>query len=232
MQQKTKSTMRVKTLEEFFHQNKIEPKSHLPYISAITHPSYKTKNKNIDTYQRLEFFGDAIIQFLVSQYIYINFSKQDEGYSSSLRANVVGTKTLSEVSQRIGLPLLLKSPQGKAASDAKSSAKVQADLFEAMTAAIYIDQGMVKTKEFLTTHLFPWIEKFHQNDNKDPKTKLQEYFQSFSRDNITYESVVQQDKTFLAKALHDGQTFGIGTGKSKKEAQTNAAIDALKKLNV
>ncbi|MEE3928388.1 ribonuclease III [Mycoplasmopsis ciconiae] len=223
---------RAKNLQEFFHYNSIKYKNIEYYIMALTHTSMSANKKTSNTYERVEFLGDSILQFLSSEYIYKKYSNLDQGRMTYLRSNAVRTETLSDLSQSLGLPLLMKAKSGQIASDAKKSPKVQADLFEAISGAIYLDLGIDAVRDFFSHTVFDLIDHIHNKNNKDPKSQLQEYFQTFSRQNITYEVTFVDENTFSAKAIHEKKIYGQGKGKTKKQAETNAAIDALKKLNI
>lgn len=221
---------RAKTLEEFFHYNEIEPNDTSIYMTALTHSSKNFKNSKLENYERLEFLGDAIIQFLTSAYIFKRYHFLTQGQATNLRAKAVCTETFSNISQAIGLPRLIKTSNGQAESDAKSSPKVQADIFESITGAIYLDLGLNKAKDFVAKYVFSIIDDIHAKNNKDVKTQLQEHFQTFSREHIKYITELLPNKMFFSKVMHDKQIFGTGQGLSKKEAEFNAATDALKKL--
>ncbi|VEU71156.1 ribonuclease III [Mycoplasmopsis glycophila] len=215
------------TLNDFFEIHKIEPKNKLTFIEALTHSSYNQNRKN---YEQLEFLGDAVLQFISSSYIYKKYPDLAQGFQTRLRAKAVCTETLSEISLEIGLIDLLKTGPGQMEKDVKESHKVQADVFESIVGAIYVDQGILKAKEFIAKYIYPVIDRVHSENNKDAKSQLQEYFQSFSKENISYITEQLPNKQFYAKAKHDKQIFGEGLGSTKKEAELAAAQDALSKL--
>ncbi|SJZ47452.1 ribonuclease III [Mycoplasmopsis verecunda] len=222
-------------LNDFLKEHNIEPKSLEPYILATTHPSYN--RKEFDNYERLEFLGDAVLQFLSSIFMYKAYPNLTQGPLTRLRSQAVGTDYLSHISKEIGLVDILRTGPGKMRDAVTASPKVQADIFESMVGAIYIDQGLQKTADFVYRYIKEQIIKLHDGDNKDPKGILQEYFQSMSKESITYNTIqlTQVDENnphplFQAQAIHDNVIYGVGTGNSKKEAETNAALDALNKL--
>ncbi|MHA3839329.1 ribonuclease III [Mycoplasma sp. HF14] len=223
---------KIKSLQEFFDEHDIVPNSMEPFILATTHPSFNRQENN--NYERLEFLGDAILQFLTSSFMYKAYPNLPQGNLTRLRSQSVGTGYLSYVSREMGLIDILRTGPGKMREAVIASPKVQADSFESMVGAIYIDQGMKKAAEFVYRYLKERMIKLHDEDNKDPKGVLQEYFQSMSKENIVYNTIqLSQDNnhiTFQAQAIHDNQIYGVGVGNSKKEAETNAAKDALKKL--
>ncbi|QNM93944.1 ribonuclease III [Mycoplasma sp. Pen4] len=219
------------TLKSFLEQHDIEPNNIDIYFTAVKHSSYTRIER--DNYEQLEFLGDAILQFLSSSYIFKKYPTLTQGYQTRLRSKAVCTKTLSEITNQLGLLDLLKTGPGKMRDTVISSQKVQADLFESLTGAIYIDQGLQKTYDFVKQYVFPLIDDVHNEENKDPKGRLQEYFQSISKENITYVTEWDEKREqFYSKAKHDNQFYGQGFGLSKKEAEVNAATDALEKLKV
>ncbi|QKT05632.1 ribonuclease III [Mycoplasma sp. OR1901] len=217
------------------------------YILATTHKSFdpKDETKKIN-YERLEFLGDAFLQLYTSDLIFKNLKNLSQGELTRLRADIVNTKTLAKASDKMKLINILRTGNGKMEEEVKSSLKVKADAFEAIVGAIYIDMGAEFASNFVFEHLIKENmehkvasiddEKLVTDENlmftteKDPKTQLQEYFQNIDKRNITYETKEENDKIFIAKAIKDGIVYGVGSGSSKKRAETEAAKDALKKL--
>lgn len=202
------------------------------YQLAFTHGSYDKKHVH-NNYQKLEFFGDAILEFVVSEIIYQKFPHLDQGVSTILRSQIVKTKSLSEVSKKIGLSKFLLTGRGMTHDDAIKSQKVNADIYESFIAAIYLNNGIEKTKKFIAKTLNDVITTQSQQDGKDPKSKFQEYIQGqgMKKNPVIYEDQeLKNNEGFEAKLIHDNIVFGIGKGKSKSEAEENAALDALNKL--
>ncbi|QDF65035.1 ribonuclease III [Mycoplasma nasistruthionis] len=219
------------TLEDFLKQYNIVPKNLIHYIFAITHSSY-TRQPD-ESYEKLELLGDAILQFISTHYIYKKYHDVlSAGDLTRLRSKGVCTTTLAEISKEIGLVSLLKTGPGKMGESVINSAKVQADIFESMVAAIYLDQGLKSATEFAIKYIGPVIQRVHGENNKDPKGQLQEYFQSLTKETIHYQTELLPDGvTFYSKAKHNNKTYGEGKGLNKKEAELNAASDALTKLH-
>ncbi|VEU76279.1 ribonuclease III [Mycoplasmopsis columboralis] len=222
--------IKAKSLSEFLRHHQIEPKNEKLYFAAITHSSYVALHKSFNSYEQLEFLGDSVLNFLSSEYIFVKYTLLEPGMQTRVRSTAVRTETLAELSEKLGLVDILKTGIKQTANDVKNSLKVKADIFESMLGAIYLDQGLEQARKFVAKYIFPIIDKVHSQGNKDSKTILQEYFQSFSKNSVTYVVVQNDDKTFLAKALHDKQIYGKGIGHSKKEAEQLAAQDALNKL--
>ncbi|MBN4084176.1 MULTISPECIES: ribonuclease III [unclassified Mycoplasma] len=216
------------------------------YILATTHKSFDPKDETKKTnYERLEFLGDAFLQLYTSDLIFKNFKNLSQGELTRLRADIVNTKTLAKASDKMKLINILRTGNGRMEEEVKNSLKVKADTFEAIVGAIYIDLGIEFASNFIFEHLIKENmehkvvnsnEKLVTDENlmftteKDPKTQLQEYFQNIDKRNITYETREENDKIFVAKAIKDGIVYGVGSGSSKKRAETEAARDALKKL--
>lgn len=220
------------SLQEFWANNKIIPKNKSLYIQAITHASYTALHKDFSDYQRLEYLGDSILQFLSGDYLIKKYPDLDQGMLTRVRSTAVRTETLGEVSEKIGLVQILKTGIKQTSIDVRKSPKVKADIFESMLGAIYLDLGLAEAYRFVKYYIFPIIDEVHSQTNKDSKTELQEHFQSISKDSVIYEITQNEDRTFTAKAKHENHIYGIGLGNSKKEAEQAAALEALSKLNI
>ncbi|WP_406615607.1 ribonuclease III [Mycoplasmopsis hyopharyngis] len=209
----------------------IEIKDYSIYRLAFTHGSFDKKNIH-NNYQKLEFLGDAIIEFIVSEYLFKNLSDFDQGQLTILRSQVVKTQTLSQITHRLGLTKFCLTGFGMTHDEVLKSTKVAADIYESLVAAIFIDSGLEKAKKFVINTLESTIKQLKNFDVKDPKSKFQEYIQGqgMSKNPVHYENVNIGSQGFEAKVIHDGIIFGIGKGKSKNEAEQNAALDALGKL--
>ncbi|WP_406613978.1 ribonuclease III [Mycoplasma corogypsi] len=222
---------KISSLNEFFELHEMQPKKSLLYIEALTHSSANKPPTKVDgrDYEKLEFLGDAVLQFLTSAYIYSKYSHLDSGAQTRLRAKVVCTEALSTISKELGLVDILKTGPGQMEKDVKESQKVQADIFESVIGAIYADLGISQAKKFAERYVFPIIDAEHNENNKDAKTELQEFFQGFSKQSIQYVVESLPDRTFKAKVIHENKVFGEGYGLNKKEAELNAAKAALEK---
>ncbi|AKA50211.1 hypothetical protein VO56_03135 [Mycoplasmopsis gallinacea] len=218
------------SLEHFLFLNEIETSNIKLYQEAITHSSYLVNHRSVHSYEKLEFLGDAILQLVSSDYIFRKYNKLEPGYQTRLRANVVRTETLASITESLGLVELIRTGSGQMETDVKFSQKVRADVFEAIVAAVYLDKGFRFAAKFIGKYLFDIIDDIHGGHNKDSKTELQEYFQSVSKENIHYQVEQLSDGKFKAKAIHDKIIYGSGIGNTKKEAETQAATDALTKL--
>ncbi|WP_084276677.1 ribonuclease III [Mycoplasmopsis opalescens] len=202
------------------------------YKIALTHPSINNiKNrskKDKNDYQLLEFLGDSILQFLSSRHLFNKYYDTDPGQLTLMRARLVGTKSLNNQSESIGLKNLLRTINSNMRDEILKSQKVGADIFESFVAAIYLDHNIETVKKFLMQNLLKDIN-FEGIELKDSKTKFQEEIQTFSRKAIVYQTV-NTNKGFYCKAMHDNKVFGEGYGINKLDAEEAAASDALRKL--
>ena len=195
------------------------------YEEAFTHKSYSNENNNKRDYQRLEFLGDAILELLTTELIYKLYPSLTEGEMTIIRSSSVKGDALSEFAQNLGLDKYIRF--GNSKIDFQSNTKIFADIFESFTAAIYLDQGRDKVEEFLEKTIFKFIRTAGNKELKNPKTLLQEYLQLESREAIEYKTEEFKNE-FVSNIYHDGNHFGKGFGKTKKEAEVNAAKQALK----
>lgn len=209
------------------------------YEQALTHPSYANEmnRQQFPHYERLEFLGDAIIQQLVSLYLYHHFNDLDEGRLSLFRSSLVREETLSSLAKQLGFGEFLRLGHGEERTGGKQKDSVLANAFEAFVAALFLDQGYVFVQQKITK-LFEElivskpIEKWF--DSKDPKTKLQELVQADQRKTITYTKIRTEGPAnaplFYVHAILDDIVLGAGSGNTVKEAEQEAARDALSKM--
>ncbi|MBN3534355.1 ribonuclease III [Mycoplasma procyoni] len=202
----------------------IKPKNPEIYIQAFTHKSFSNEHKDQKHYEMLEFLGDALVNFKATLFIFQKLKLFDEGQASVKRSQIIDTNALARISQQLKLSQFMRVSKGSL--EIIENKKVCADLFEALTGAIYLDQGEKKLDYFLEKTLYNLIWKERKELKKDPKTEFQEIMQSLTKQ--TGEYVVKKEKDlFYAELIFDGQIFGKGKGKSKKEAEVAAATRAL-----
>ncbi|HEY8444659.1 MAG TPA: ribonuclease III [Bacilli bacterium] len=201
------------------------------YYEAFVHPSYANEN-HVKDYQRLEFLGDAILGFLVGEFLY-KAKEISEGEMTKLRANYVCTQANAEYCQELGLDKCLMLGKG-AKEHNDDSQSVLADLFESFLGALYLDHDLKYVRSFLNRFLFPKIKANKIDFFVDYKSKLQEYIQAESRIGVVYQIISESgpphNKVFEVGVFHDNLALGVGSGKTKKEAEQNAAKKALEKL--
>ncbi len=194
--------------------------------TALTHSSYSNEH-NCDNYERLEYLGDAILESVTSEYLYLN-TDYSEGEMTKIRANYVCEKALATYSKKMGIDRYIRLGHGQINN---LNDTIIADVFEAVAAAIYLDQGYEVVKKYLQDIIVPFIKE-SWDFNTDYKTKLQEAVQT-NKKSLEYVLIREygeaHDKTFEMAVKIDNIIYGKGIGKSKKEAEQNAALDALNK---
>lgn len=194
---------------------------------ALTHPSY-SQEKNVTTNnQRLEFLGDAVLNFIVADYLFVNYQDKAEGELTKIRAKVVCERALVNVARTINLGNYLLLGKGEEMSGGRKRKSILADTYEAVVGAIYLDLGFEEVKDFVIKHLDNSIKEAASGDYNDYKSKLQEYVQGKYGQNVTYDIVEESGpahaKHFVAGVFYNNLLLATGKGKSKKEAEQNAA---------
>ena len=216
-------------MEDFLEKYHIIPNNLKLYEISLSHTSYANEHKDKDNYERLEFLGDAVLELVVSEYLYKNY-EENEGDMTKQRANYVCENANYEYMQKIGLYKYIKVGNGE-----KCVKKaIVADIFEAFIGAIYLDQGFLKAKEFILEVITPYIiSKTHFIE--DYKSILQEAMQTDKRSFdyvLINEEGPSHDKTFTIVVKIDDVVYGKGVASSKKEACRLAAKEALEKLAI
>lgn len=193
---------------------------------ALTHSSYANEHGGED-YERLEFLGDAVLEIVISEYLYLNLDLQ-EGGLSKIRASYVCEMALARYAKDIDLPNHIKLGKGQMG---EVNNAIIADAFESLMAAIYLDQGIKKVKEIFYDIIVPYIEN-KEIFLEDAKSALQEMVQT-TKKSLEYvvvkESGPAHEKKYTVEVLVDNIIYGRGFGNSKKEAEQMAALDAINK---
>ncbi len=200
---------------------------------AFVHRSYLNEDKKIkNSNERLEFLGDSVLSFLTSNFLYRTYGDYPEGILTNVRSSLVNTKSLCDISKKLSLGELLFLSRGEQESGGRNNPSLLADVFEALLGAIYLDQGITVAKKFLENFLFPKTKMIIENKSYiDYKSLLQEIIQEKTRISPTYHVVksVGPDhaKTFWIDVRVGDTTLGTGKGRSKQEAEQEAAKLAL-----
>ncbi len=214
-------------------------KNEINIRQAFTHISLVNERKRnvIECNERLEFLGDAVLQIVVSEMLYKKYPNMLEGDLSKLRASLVCESSFAEVARELNLNKYIKMSKGEMLAKGYERDSILADAFEALIGAVFIDSGsdIDVMKVLIRTLIGPKItEDKVKLKNWDYKTKLQEVIQSYSQVPVKYNIISDEgpdhNKTFVSEVHHDGKFLGKGTGKTKKEAEQNAASKALIKL--
>lgn len=205
---------------------------------ALVHPSYAHENPDLEHNQRLEFLGDAVLQLVISDYLYRRYPAGQEGTLHRLRAAVVCEPVLARRASFLHLGNHLLLGKGEEASGGRQRVSLLADAFEALVGALYLDGGLEVARSFVLRELVPELEEVEAGKSpRDNKTMLQEWLQARAPGERVEYRVVEEtgpdhDKTFRVEVTVFGRPAGRGTGKSKKEAEQSAAGEALSRLGV
>lgn len=202
------------------------------FEQALTHRSWVNENsKNHGTNERLEFLGDAILEFVVSKEIYNKFPNEEEGYLTALRANLVNTKNLAIVATNLKIGELIKLSKGEEDGGGRQNSSLLADTVEAIIGGLYLDQGIEASEKFIMENIMFDVELKAKRPLKDPKSLLQEKVQAKGLAAPKYQVISEfgpdHNKEFTIEVIIEGRPEAKGTGRSKSEAEQSAAINAL-----
>lgn len=201
---------------------------------ALTHTSYAYEN-NIESNEKLEFLGDSILEFVSSKYLYENYPELKEGEMTKVRATVVCEKSLYKVAKEHDFSDFLYLGRSERKMGGSQRPAILADSVEAVIAAIYLDGGIKEAEKFIIQSLKKDIAMATKHvGDKDYKTVLQEKLQEHGDVKIEYQMLKEEgpdhNKSFEVQVSCNGEVLAKGRGKSKKEAQMEAAEKALEKL--
>lgn len=228
-----------KTIKELESILGIKIKTKEFFERAFFHRSYLTCSNeaiDIDTNERLEFLGDAILGMVVGEYLFFNFPDKLEGDLTKTRAKIVSTKSLIFCAKKLNLEkfILLSTSAKKSLDSGKES--ILADLMEAVIAAIYLDYDYEKTKKFIINNIVNVISDTNLMDDKNYKSKLMESVQAegikFPEYKVLNESGPDHSKEFTIGVYINEKLVAKGIGHTKKDAEQMAAMNALKKINL
>lgn len=200
------------------------------YERALTHTSYANENR-VESYERLEYLGDAVLELVISDYMYKN-TEYEEGKMTKYRSHYVCENANYEYSTRLKLNDYLRLGHGEEERGGKYRKAIVADIFESFIGAMYLDLGFDVVKDFIYKHVIPLIENKNIEFFDDYKSVLQELVQT-DKKSLEYVTVKEDgpahDKVFTIVVKIDDIIYGTGTAHSKKEAEQIAAHDALRK---
>lgn len=232
----TENMDRLKGLEEVIDYTFRDPGN---LVLALTHSSYANEKKapDLKSNERLEFLGDSVLNIITSDYIYRNYPELPEGEMTRTRAAIVCEASLMKCAEKIRLGEYLFLGKGEENTGGRNRASILSDAFEALIGAIYIDGGIDEARRFVLRYMkeiYPDIDG--KDIFRDYKTMFQEIIQKQTDQRISYrildETGPDHDKTFTAQVLVGDKPYGEGTGRSKKEAEQNAAKDAISNMKV
>lgn len=223
-------------LEILFHMKLPTFKDKKLFTQAFTHRSYLNEAKEkLESNERLEFLGDSVISFIVSQKLYIQYPEFDEGTLTNLRSLLVNTKSLASQAQELGFGKLLRLSKGEEESKGRENPSLLADCFEAFVGALYLDRGATEVSDFLTDTILKKAEDYvAKKAFKDPKSLLQEYVQAQKLPSPSYKVIKEEgpphDRDFTVGVYVSEKLIAEGLGKSKQKAEEMAASLALENL--
>jgi ribonuclease III len=205
-------------------------------VTAFTHRSYVNEHKKTvkEHNERLEFLGDAVLELVVTEYLYANFS-EPEGVLTNWRSALVRTESIGAAASRLEFEPLLRLSRGEKRGTARARAQILANSFEAVIGALYLDQGYEVAGKFIEHNLLITFDEILKTGSwQDPKSHLQEVVQSQEGHTPQYKVLAEEgpdhEKTFTVGVFVSGDLRGKGTGPSKQTAQVAAAENALKKV--
>jgi len=202
-------------------------------ITAFTHRSYLNEHKKTvsEHNERLEFLGDAVLELVVTEYLYANFS-EPEGVLTNWRSALVRTESISAAASRYEFEPLLRLSRGEKRGTERARAQILANAYEAVVGAIYLDKGYEEAKRFITESILSTFDEILETGSwMDPKSHLQELVQNQEGFTPAYKVVSEEgpdhDKIFTVGVYVDGKLKGKGVGPSKQAGQQKAAEAAL-----
>ncbi|XJZ28468.1 ribonuclease III [Bacillota bacterium Lsc_1132] len=205
-------------------------------MQAFTHSSYvnEHRRKPYEDNERLEFLGDAVLELTVSQFLFKKYPMMSEGELTKLRAAIVCEPSLVSFAHELEFSQYILLGKGEELTGGRERPALLADVFEAFIGSLYLDKGIEKVIEFLEKVVFPKINAGAFSHVMDFKSQLQELVQRDGIGSIEYRVLQEKgpahNREFVSRVSLNGEELGIGTGKSKKEAEQHAAQQALEKL--
>lgn len=227
---------RLKTLEKSLGFS-IPPKDQPIFIQALRHRSIVDSElyESHETYERLEFLGDAVLDLIVTEILFEKYPTENEGFLTKLRSKIVKGDTLATIAESLEFHYVLEVGERSSGQGIEYSKSILADVYESVIAAIYISKGYSFTFSFVLNNVNRFLD-FDTLENKidNYKSVLMEHFQSENAALPSYKVISEEgpghDKTFLVAVFFDGEKLGEGSGKSKKKAEQVAAKNAIEKL--
>lgn len=203
-------------------------------LSAVTHRSYLNEHRSAtqEHNERLEFLGDAVLELVVTDYLYKKYPEKPEGELTAVRASLVNTVSLSDSAQKLGLNEFLLMSRGEAKDTGRARQYILANAFEAVLGAIYLDKGYDEAKTFIGNQLFKKTDRIVEKKLwQDPKSRFQELSQDKVSITPTYELISQEgpdhDRMFTIGVYLKDEKVAEGQGRSKQEAEQDAAEAAI-----
>ena len=198
---------------------------------ALTHRSCLNEPKVTESYERLEFLGDAVLEMIISIYLFNKYPEKMEGYLTAARSATVRTESLSKISKDHGIDIYINMSKGEESTGGRNNPSILEDVIESLIGALYCDGGLDAVNHFFIKFILPNAENIINEDKlKDAKSILQERVQSKGFTSPQYQTIKEfgpdHNKTFEVAVVVNDKKITTGTGKSKQEAEQNAAKSA------
>jgi len=225
---------KFKTLEKIIGTNVDNKKF---YVEALIHRSFLEENNQFNfSNERLEFLGDSVLNLVIGEFLFSKFPDEEEGFLTKVRAKMVNRNALSFTAEQLKLGELLILSNNVPKSVAQSSKSMLSDALEALIGALYLDKGLEACKKFIEHNILePSLKRRDHLIDENYKSQLLEYAQANKLDIPIYQIISEEgphhDKIFTAEVIMEGKVLGEGKGKSKKEAEQNAAQVALGRIH-
>jgi ribonuclease-3 len=224
-----------KTLQNITRKLQVDIRDYALLQQALTHKSYLGEEAEALSNERLEFLGDSVLGLVVAEYLYTQFPDRTEGDLAKAKAVAVSEPVLAESAKNLGMPEMLLMSAGEEASGGRRRLSILADAFEALVAVIYLDCGLEAARQFILRALESILIDIERKEHiRDYKTLLQEHTQGLYKKAPRYfvieERGADHDKTFVVEARLGDVKLGLGEGKSKKQAEQAAALQALEQI--
>ncbi|MEN6520230.1 MAG: ribonuclease III [Armatimonadota bacterium] len=204
---------------------------------ALTHRSYLSEAAEMESNERLEFLGDAVLGLVICEYLFLSYADRSEGELAKAKAVAVSEPVLADAAKQLGIDMMILMSTGEEASGGRNRLSILADTFEALVAAMYLDVGIDAARKFCLRALESILSDIERQEHiRDYKSLLQELTQASHKKAPKYvvirEEGADHDKTFVVEARLESDCLGTGSGKSKKQAEQAAALEALQKCKV
>jgi len=199
---------------------------------ALTHRSCLNELGVTESYERLEFLGDAVLEMIISTYLFNKYPNKMEGYLTAARSATVRTEALSKISKEHGIDTFINMSKGEESTGGRNNPSILEDVIESLMGAIYLDGGIEAANHFFTAFIQPNAENIISEDQlKDAKSILQEKVQGKGFTSPLYKTIKEygpdHDKTFEVSVIVNNKELTTGSGKSKQDAEQNAAKRAI-----
>lgn len=206
-------------------------------VTALSHRSYLNESSQKESNERLEFLGDAVLELVITHYLYSHRPNSPEGELTAARSALVRTESLASAAAKINLGKYLLMSKGEEKSGGRTNISLLADTFESLIGAIFLDGGYTAASEFIHQYLInPNQNILEQKNFKDPKSLLQERLQELGYSSPTYQTLSatgpDHERLFTVGVYNGGDLLASGVGKNKQTAQQQAARTALKTVDV